>query len=465
MEIVEKFMTNNPCYRAGRKIAVQGLMLHSVGCPQPSAEAFIKRWNNPNEKRACVHAFIDGNTGKIFQTLPWDHRGWHGGGISNNTYIGVEMCEPSTIKYTGGATFRYSDRQACMEVVKRTYDAAVELFAFLCFKFHLDPMKDGVIVSHNEGHARGIATGHSDPEHLWNGLQSGYTMDGFRRDVAMCLAKAENKPPVDKTIPKLNEEVIKQLMPEAKAASAIRPGILVSISKDAVYYNGKEMPPWVKNERWFVKSVNGDRAVIDMNESRTRSICSPINTRYLQTLSDTGTSSIQNPAQPMYKSSVINNDARKQITDARSENYIRKQVSEKGVALVAKFEGCQLQAYRCPAGVWTIGYGHTEGVQSGQRLSSIEEAKRLLKSDLQKYADYVNEYAQNGTIQFALNQNQFDALTSFCYNCGKGNLKALVSGRDATTVADKMLLYNKGGGMTLAGLTRRRAEERKLFLS
>lgn len=70
-----------------------------------------------------------------------------------------------------------------------------------------------------------------------------------------------------------------------------------------------------------------------------------------------------------------------------------------------------------------------------------------------------------GIIQFPLNQNQFDALTSFCYNCGKGNLKALVSGRDAETVANIMLSYNIGGGKTLAGLTRRREEERKLFLS
>jgi len=57
------------------------------------------------------------------------------------------------------------------------------LFAFLCKEFQLDPLKDGVIISHREGHTRGIASGHEDPEHLWRGLGSGYTMDGFRRDV------------------------------------------------------------------------------------------------------------------------------------------------------------------------------------------------------------------------------------------------------------------------------------------
>lgn len=70
MELVESILTQNPCYQAGRKIAVKGLMLHSVGCPQPNAETFVKKWNNPESSRACVHAFIDGNTGKVYQTLP-----------------------------------------------------------------------------------------------------------------------------------------------------------------------------------------------------------------------------------------------------------------------------------------------------------------------------------------------------------------------------------------------------------
>ena len=183
LEIIESILTNNPCYKAGKRIKVKGLMLHSVGCPQPSAEVFVKKWNSPDASRACVHAFIDGNNGKVYQTLPWDYRAWHCGGTANNTHIGVEMCEPACIKYTGGSTFTCSDREAAMVVVKRTYDTAVELFAYLCKQFGLDPMADGVIISHKEGHDRGLASGHQDPSHLWNGLQSGYTMDGFRRDV------------------------------------------------------------------------------------------------------------------------------------------------------------------------------------------------------------------------------------------------------------------------------------------
>lgn len=187
MKLVSSILTNNPCYKAGRKITVKGLMLHSVGCPQPKASVFINSWNSSEFKSACVHAFIDGNDGTVYQTLPWDHRGWHGAsgsnGSCNNTHIGVEMCEPACIKYTSGSGFTCSDKETAKASAKRTYKAAVELFAMLCEKYHLDPLKDGVIISHKEGHERGIASNHGDPEHLWNGLGMGYTMDTFRKDV------------------------------------------------------------------------------------------------------------------------------------------------------------------------------------------------------------------------------------------------------------------------------------------
>lgn len=194
MQIKETILTNNPCYKAGRTITVKGLMLHSVGCSQPSAQVFVNNWNSASYDRACVHAFIDGNTGVIYKCLPWSHRGWHGGGASNNTHIGVEMCEPACIKYTGGSTFTCSDTATAKAVVKRTYDAAVELFAFLCKEYKLNPLADGVIISHSEGYKRGIATNHGDPEHLWNGLKMGYTMDGFRKAVAAAMGATEAKP-------------------------------------------------------------------------------------------------------------------------------------------------------------------------------------------------------------------------------------------------------------------------------
>ncbi|MCI8672015.1 MAG: N-acetylmuramoyl-L-alanine amidase [Lachnospiraceae bacterium] len=195
MKIIESYLTKNRCYQAGRKIAVKGLMLHSVGCPQPSAQAFVSSWNNADAS-ACVHAFIDGIDGTVYQTLPWEYRGWHcasgSAGSGNDSHIGVELCEPACIKYTAGSNFTCSDLAAAKEVVKRTYNAAVELFASLCDQYGLDPLADGVIISHKEGHARGIASNHGDPEHLWTQLGTGYTMDSFRQAVRAAMDGASS---------------------------------------------------------------------------------------------------------------------------------------------------------------------------------------------------------------------------------------------------------------------------------
>lgn len=180
-------------------------MLHSVGCAQPNASVFVKKWNSADHDRACVHAFIDGNTGEVYQTLPWNHRGWHGGGSSNNTHIGVEMCEPACIKYTGGSSFTCSNLPVARAVVQRTYDTAVQLFAHLCKEYNLDPLADGVIVSHKEGHKRGIASNHGDPEHLWNGLGMGYTMDTFRKAVSAAVKADSVK---DETAPATPERTL-----------------------------------------------------------------------------------------------------------------------------------------------------------------------------------------------------------------------------------------------------------------
>ena len=193
MNILNSILTNNPCYKAGRTITVKGLMLHSVGCSQPNAKVFVNSWNSSSFDRACVHAFIDGNTGDVYQTLPWNHRGWHGGGSSNNTHIGVEMCEPATIKYTAGANFVVNNEADAKVVATRTYNSAVELFAKLCKDFNLNPLDKNVILSHSEGYAKGIASNHTDPEHLWKKLNLPYTMDSFRVDVKKAmLSNSEN---------------------------------------------------------------------------------------------------------------------------------------------------------------------------------------------------------------------------------------------------------------------------------
>lgn len=186
MNITKNILTKNPCYKAGKTIKVKGIMLHSVGCSQPNAVAFTKSWNTPSSK-VCVHGFIDGNTGKVYQTLPWNHRGWHCGGTANGTHIGIEMCEPDCITYTSGANFTCSDKARARAIAERTYKSAVELFAYLCKEYSLNPLSDGVILSHNEGFVRGLTSNHADPEHLWKALKMPYTMDGFRQDVKSAM--------------------------------------------------------------------------------------------------------------------------------------------------------------------------------------------------------------------------------------------------------------------------------------
>ena len=188
MKITKSILTQNPCYKAGKTIKVKGLMLHSVGCPQPSAMAFIKSWDAPSAT-VCVHSFIDGDSGEVYQTLPWNYRGWHCGGSANGTHIGIEMCEPDCIKYTSGANFTCSNKNKAKNSLKITYDSAVEVFAYLCEEYDLDPLKSGVIISHAEGYKQGVASNHGDPTHLWDKLGMGYTMDGFRKDVKAAMNK------------------------------------------------------------------------------------------------------------------------------------------------------------------------------------------------------------------------------------------------------------------------------------
>jgi len=187
MKIIEKILTQNDCYKAGKKITVKGLMLHSVGCPQPKAEIFINQWNKSGVQK-CVHAFIEPN-GDVYQTLPWNHRGWHAGGNANNTHIGIEMTEPATIKYISGSNWTDIDPVETKTHVFATYQIAVELFAYLCKLYELEPLADGVIISHSEGHKRGIASGHADVEHIWS--KFGLTMAQFRKDVKTAMEKNE----------------------------------------------------------------------------------------------------------------------------------------------------------------------------------------------------------------------------------------------------------------------------------
>lgn len=133
--------------------------------------------------------------------------------------------------------------------------------------------------------------------------------------------------------------------------------------------------------------------------------------------------------------------------------------STNGIKLIKKFEGCKLKAYKCPAGVWTIGYGHTSGVKEGQKITK-EKAIEYLKEDLEKFEKLVNKYSK-----YKWNQNEFDALISYAYNIGSIDGLTANGTRTKSIIADKILLYNKANGKKLAGLTRRRKAERKLYLT
>jgi len=133
------------------------------------------------------------------------------------------------------------------------------------------------------------------------------------------------------------------------------------------------------------------------------------------------------------------------------------------IPLIKEFEGCKLKAYKCPADVWTIGYGHTDGVKEGDEITQ-QEADRLLAGDVELFTTGVQRLVHSD-----INRNQLGALVSFSFNVGLGNLRhstllRMVNAGDFVGAADQFLRWNKAGGKVLAGLTRRREAERQLFL-
>ena len=143
-------------------------------------------------------------------------------------------------------------------------------------------------------------------------------------------------------------------------------------------------------------------------------------------------------------------------------NRRNMKISEEGKSLIKKFEGLRLKAYKCPAGVWTIGYGHIKDVQPGDEWSE-DHAEHMLEVELEEYENYVN-----AAVTVPLSQNQFDALTSWVFNLGNGNLtsstmlKVLNSG-DYAGVPAQIKRWNKAGVQVLDGLIRRREAEALLF--
>lgn len=198
MDLRKCILTENDCYRKGRTIKPKGIMVHSTGANNPNLRRYVQpddgllgvntagnHWNRPGVEK-CVHAFIGldkAGTVAVYQTLPWHWRGWHCGGEGNNTHISFEICE---------------DGLEDAGYFRKVYRAAVELTAYLCRLYYLDPLKDGVVIDHRGGHQRGIASDHADVGHWFS--RFGKTMGDFRRDVA-----AELKGESDMTHEQFNE--------------------------------------------------------------------------------------------------------------------------------------------------------------------------------------------------------------------------------------------------------------------
>lgn len=143
-------------------------------------------------------------------------------------------------------------------------------------------------------------------------------------------------------------------------------------------------------------------------------------------------------------------------------------ISLAGITLIKHFEGCYLRAYKCPAGVWTIGYGHTglvhnDGTVYRGRVISPEEAGLLLEHDLASFARRVCDL-----VKRPLSQQQFDALVSFDFNTGalhRSTVLRKLNACDDAGAANALLLWNRAGREVLPGLVRRRNAERHLFLT
>ncbi len=230
MNLLQCLLINNDCYKAGAKLKPKGVMVHSTGANNPNIKRYVqpvrgekdystlvaalgKNTNSNDWNRAgtgkCVHAFIgklaDGSIATV-QTLPWDMRGWHCGGAANSTHIGFEICE---------------DKLEDLDYFKATYREAVELTAYLCRKYGLDPLAEGVVIGHGEGYKLGVASNRSVNRDPWFG-PFGYSMDGFRQDVADLMSDSPQKGE-DMT----GEEIYNKLME---------------------YMAGRPLPDWARQE-------------------------------------------------------------------------------------------------------------------------------------------------------------------------------------------------------------------------
>ncbi|MCL2445242.1 MAG: peptidoglycan recognition protein family protein [Oscillospiraceae bacterium] len=228
MNLKKLILTENACFKTGQTITPKGIMVHSTGANNPKLSRYVgpddgllgknpnnNHWNTarPDGREICPHAFIgklaDG-TVATYQTLPWNHRGWHAAsgnkGSANSTHIGFEICE---------------DGLADANYFNAVYRESAELCAMLCTVYKLDPMAAGVIIGHYEGHKLGVASNHADPGHWFP--RHGKTMDDFRKLVKQLLDGTPNPvppPPPVTTVPPTTPQTLYRVQVGAYSSKA-----------------------------------------------------------------------------------------------------------------------------------------------------------------------------------------------------------------------------------------------------
>lgn len=275
MEIIKAHATNNLCYQAAQKMRPEGIVVHSTGANNPNLWRYVncpeevgenKRGNHwdipePEGKKLCVHAFIgldkNGDV-RVAELLPLDICCWGVGrgekGSYNDTvpHIQFEICE---------------DGLDNKDYYDKAFGLAVEYCAHLCRSYGIAPDR---IVGHCEAHKKGYGSNHRDPEHWMKKYDD--SMGAFRMRVVRYLLSEDHKSEIEN-----NNEI------------TFHKGDLVKLRHDAVYYDGSQIPLWVKTQSWYIKEDPiGDRAVIDRNESGINSICSPICTEFLIKVENAG---------------------------------------------------------------------------------------------------------------------------------------------------------------------------------
>jgi uncharacterized protein YraI len=192
--INQKYTTGNSRYKAAEIYTPVGVVLHSIGVPQPRAQVLRDSWQR-NASQYVTHYVLDDS--EVIQCMPNNFKCWHCGSPGNGKWIGIEMCEPKQIKYTSGAKFTVGDLAAAQNYAMKCYKNAVWLIALLCKNYGWNPYS--AILTHGQITKRKLSnTDHVDPEHLWDGLGMGYDLGTLQRDVAAAML-IDPKPEPQKT--------------------------------------------------------------------------------------------------------------------------------------------------------------------------------------------------------------------------------------------------------------------------